>query len=99
MLAQSINRIVALPFFALALAINAPAFAEVYRCVVDGKTVYGDRPCAPDAKRIVITQDPNAPLRGNLIPGTKLAVSDEVMLKCWEGFRGLCARSPLRRSA
>ena len=30
----------------------APASAQVYKCVVNGKTQYAERPCAPDAKKI-----------------------------------------------
>lgn len=37
------------PLWLLALLLPAAAQAEVYRCTQDGRTVYTDTPCAPDA--------------------------------------------------
>lgn len=35
-----------------ALLVAASAHAQVYKCKIDGKTVFADRPCATDAKPI-----------------------------------------------
>ena len=37
------------------LLIPALASAQVYKCVVNGKTQYAERPCAPDAKYLPAT--------------------------------------------
>ncbi|MDG3063274.1 DUF4124 domain-containing protein [Thauera mechernichensis] len=43
---------------AAGLLAASAAHAQVYKCVEDGKTVFADRPCAPDAK----------PMRGLGVP-------------------------------
>jgi len=40
----------------LAALISLPAWAQ-YKCVVNGKTIYADAPCAPNAKHVGELQD------------------------------------------
>lgn len=41
----------------LAIAISSPAMAQAYKCVINGKTVYADAPCAPNAKQVGALED------------------------------------------
>ena len=49
---------------ALAMLSAPPAGAEVYKCTVDGKIVYADRPCAPGGAEKKIAVDPVPPTTG-----------------------------------
>lgn len=56
---------------AAAVALTAlTAQAQVYKCKVDGKTVFSDQPCAPDAKQINVRPaagySPTAPTPGSV---------------------------------
>lgn len=42
---------------ALVLALAAPLVQAQYKCVVGGKTVYADAPCAPNAKHVGALED------------------------------------------
>lgn len=45
-----------LPLLAIAavVALSAPARAQIYKCQINGKTVFSDQPCAPDAAPIKV---------------------------------------------
>jgi hypothetical protein len=43
---------IAATFFVAFAAVSSGADAEVYRCQVNGKTVYSDRPCDVSAKTV-----------------------------------------------
>lgn len=75
-------------FFALATV----AAADVFRCTEDGKTVYSDKPCAADARKIPIA-GAKPPMSRLGPPGTKLKVSDAVTKDCFDRYRVL-ARDP-----
>jgi hypothetical protein len=40
---------------ALLLVVSPTAFGGVYKCSVDGKLVFSDIPCAPDAKQVQVS--------------------------------------------
>lgn len=49
---------------AVAIAFATPdAAGQIFRCTVDGKTVYSDRPCGGTVKRVEI-EDPSGPAAG-----------------------------------
>lgn len=55
----------------LALLVSSSAHATVYQCVVSGQKVFSDKPCAADAKEVVIKTPPASGGSGMVTDGTR----------------------------
>lgn len=89
---------VALLTLPLICACIAPADAEVFRCTVNGKTVYSDSSCGSGAKTVKIDPPPD-PFAAQRVksklgpPGTQLNVPDDLARACFDAYR-VYARDP-----
>ena len=54
------NPVLAVAVLALSLFASAPSSAKAYKCIVDGKTVYQDHPCAGPAPSATVAAAPTA---------------------------------------
>lgn len=55
----------------LALLASSSTHATVYQCVVSGQKVFSDKPCAADAKEVVIKAPPASGGSGMVTEGTR----------------------------
>jgi len=76
------NRPPVLPFalFALLLVASTPAFAKAYKCVVDGKPVYQDYPCAGPAPTASVAAPAAAAVSAPVVQRSGVQLFDEIQM-------------------
>jgi hypothetical protein len=77
------NRPPVLPFalFTLLLVASAPASAKAFKCVVDGKTVYQDHPCAGPAPTTSVAAPAAAAVPAPRAQLPAVELFDEIQMK------------------
>lgn len=51
---EAAKKIMGRPLIIVAAMLALPVHAQIYKCTEDGKTVFSDKPCRPDAKPIEV---------------------------------------------
>ena len=65
---------------ALLLVAAAPASAKAYKCIVDGKTVYQDRPCAGPAPAASVAAPAAAPVAAPRVQRSAMQLFDDIQM-------------------